>query len=68
MVWDQVKFEEITAKSQAWLALTPQQMKDYCYEYQVADDQGYRISLTLYSRNEVPTWSYDYGFGLMQKA
>ncbi|MFW1798820.1 type I-F CRISPR-associated helicase Cas3f [Acinetobacter nematophilus] len=68
LVWDQVKFEEITAKSQAWLALTPQQMKDYCYEYQVADDQGCRISLTLYSRNEVPTWSYDYGFGLMQKA
>lgn len=64
LVWEQVKFEEIPAKSQAWLALTPQQMKDYCYEYQIANEQGCRISLTPYNRDEVPTWSYDYGFGV----
>ena len=42
-----------------------QQMKDYCYEYQIANEQGCRISLTPYNRDE-PTWSYDYGFGVMQ--
>ncbi|MDH2484377.1 type I-F CRISPR-associated helicase Cas3f [Acinetobacter baumannii] len=67
LVWDLVKFEEIPAKPQAWLALDPQQMKDYCYEYQIANEQGCRISLTPYNRDEVPTWSYDYGFGVMQK-
>lgn len=67
LVWDQVKFEEIPAKSQAWLALNPQQMQDYCNEYQIAREQGCRISLTLYKRDEMPTWSYDYGFGVMQK-
>ena len=66
LVWDLVKFEEIPAKPQAWLALDPQQMKDYCYEYQIANEQGCRISLTPYNRDEVPTWSYDYGFGVMQ--
>lgn len=64
LVWEQVKFEEISAKSQAWLALTPQQMKDYCYEYQITNEQGCRISLTPYNKDEVPTWSYDYGFGV----
>lgn len=67
LVWDQVKFEEIPAKSQAWLALTPQQMQDYCVEYHIAHEQGCRISLTLYRRDEIPTWSYDYGFGVMLK-
>lgn len=67
LVWDQVKFEEIPAKSQAWLALNPQQMQDYCNEYQIAREQGCRISLTLYKRDEMPTWSYDYGFGVMLK-
>lgn len=42
-------------------------MKDYCYEYQIANEQACRISLTPYNRDEVPTWSYDYGFGVMQK-
>lgn len=67
LVWDQVKFEEIPAKSQAWLALNPQQMQDYCNEYQIAREQGCRISLTLYKRDEMSTWAYDYGFGVMQK-
>lgn len=67
LVWDQVKFEEIPAKSQAWLALNPQQMQDYCNEYQIAYEQGCRISLTLYKRDEMPIWAYDYGFGVMQK-
>jgi CRISPR-associated endonuclease/helicase Cas3 len=67
LVWDQVKFEEIPAKSQAWLSLNPQQMQDYCNEYQIAYEQGCRISLTLYKRDEMPTWAYDYGFGVMQK-
>ncbi len=62
-----MKFEEIPAKSQAWLALTPQQMQDYCVEYHIAHEQGCRISLTLYRRDEIPTWSYDYGFGVMLK-
>lgn len=68
MVWDQVEFEEIPAKPQAWLALDPQYMQDYCEEYHIAIEQGCRISLTPYSRDEVPTWSYDYGFGVMQKS
>ncbi|WP_436868807.1 type I-F CRISPR-associated helicase Cas3f [Acinetobacter courvalinii] len=68
LVWDQVEFEEIPAKPQAWLALDPQHMQDYCDEYQIANEQGCRISLTPYSRDEVPTWSYDYGFGVMQKS
>ncbi|MFX7021271.1 hypothetical protein ABTI29_20570, partial [Acinetobacter baumannii] len=62
-----VKFEEIPPKPQAWLALAPQQMKDYCYEYPIASEQGCCISLTPYNRGEIPTWSYDYGFGVMQK-
>jgi CRISPR-associated endonuclease/helicase Cas3 len=42
-------------------------MQDYCNEYQIAHEQGCRISLTLYNRDEMPTWSYDYGFGVMLK-
>ena len=68
LVWDQVEFEEIPAKPQAWLALDPQHMQDYCDEYHIAIEQGCRISLTPYNRDEVPTWSYDYGFGVMQKS
>ncbi|EOR06421.1 type I-F CRISPR-associated helicase Cas3f [Acinetobacter sp. ANC 3926] len=68
LVWDQVVFEEIPAKPQAWLALDPQHMQDYCDKYHIANEQGCRISLTPYNRDEVPTWSYDYGFGVMQKS
>lgn len=68
LIWEHVKFEEILAKPQTWLALTPKQMKEHCDEYQIADEQGCRVSLTVYNKNEIPTWCYDYGFGLMQKS
>ena len=66
LVWDQVKFEERAATPQAWLALTPQQMLDYCHEYKISDEQGCRISLTAYD-DQMTIWCYDYGFGVMRK-
>jgi CRISPR-associated endonuclease/helicase Cas3 len=67
LVWDQVKFEEIVAMPQAWLALTPQQMLDYCHKYKISDEQGCQVSLTNYDDDQVKVWCYDYGFGLMRK-
>ncbi|RZG86332.1 type I-F CRISPR-associated helicase Cas3f [Acinetobacter venetianus] len=64
LVWDRIKFDERTATAQAWLALTPQQMLDYCHEYKISEEQGCRVSLTLYNSENPPTWCYDHGFGI----
>ena len=64
LVWDRIKFDERAATAQAWLALTPQQMLDYCHEYKISEEQGCRVSLTLYNSENPPTWYYDYGFGI----
>ncbi|MCU4414466.1 type I-F CRISPR-associated helicase Cas3f [Acinetobacter sp. WU_MDCI_Axc73] len=67
LIWDKVKFEEIAAAPQAWLSLNPEEMISYCQDYHISAEQGCRVSLATYNKEQIPHWCYDYGFGIFKE-
>ncbi|WP_139851758.1 type I-F CRISPR-associated helicase Cas3f [Acinetobacter pullicarnis] len=58
-----VNFAEEAAPQNAWLAMHPQQLIELSAEYGLSREEGCKASLAVYS-DEIPQWTYHYGFGL----
>lgn len=47
----------------AWLCLEPQQLVELSREYEIAVEDGCKLSLAVYA-DDIPQWTYNIGFGI----
>lgn len=58
-------FREVKAMPNAWLYLTPEEMRSKCLNLNINIENALAAELNIYYAN--PTWEYDNGFGILRR-